>query len=51
MAAPSSPRTSVYSYASSVDKHLVLRELHGRIVNNTNDVRGDGISVRGCGTC
>ncbi|KAG9048337.1 hypothetical protein FS837_000209 [Tulasnella sp. UAMH 9824] len=34
---PSSPRTSVYSFASSVDKHLILRELHGRIVNNTND--------------
>ncbi|KIO32955.1 hypothetical protein M407DRAFT_90994 [Tulasnella calospora MUT 4182] len=37
VAAPSSPRTSVYSYASSIDKHLVLKELHGRIVNNTND--------------
>ncbi|KAG8908667.1 hypothetical protein FRC01_007314, partial [Tulasnella sp. 417] len=35
--APSSPGTSVYSYASSVDKHLILKELHGRIVNNTND--------------
>ncbi|KIO32959.1 hypothetical protein M407DRAFT_18115 [Tulasnella calospora MUT 4182] len=35
--APSSPRTSVYSYASSVDKDLILRELHGRMVNNTND--------------
>lgn len=36
---PSSPGTSVYSYASSVGKHLVLRELHRRKLNNTNDVR------------
>ncbi|KIO32958.1 hypothetical protein M407DRAFT_18114, partial [Tulasnella calospora MUT 4182] len=35
--ASSSPRTSVYSYTSSVEKHLILKELHGRIVNNTND--------------
>lgn len=38
VSAPSSTRTSL-SYASSLDKHLILRELHGRIVNNTNDVR------------
>lgn len=38
--APLSPRASVYSYASSIDKHFVIRELYGRMVNNTNEVRG-----------
>ncbi|KAG8953842.1 hypothetical protein FRC04_001472 [Tulasnella sp. 424] len=34
---PLSPRASVYSYASSIDKHFVIRELYGRMVNNTNE--------------
>ncbi|KAG8904079.1 Eukaryotic peptide chain release factor GTP-binding subunit [Tulasnella sp. 403] len=32
-----SPAPSVYSYASSVDRHLILREVHGRIFNNISE--------------
>ncbi|KAG8983928.1 hypothetical protein FRB90_005650 [Tulasnella sp. 427] len=37
VATPSSPGTSVYSFASSIDKNLALKEVHGRIMNGTND--------------
>ncbi|KAG8983929.1 hypothetical protein FRB90_005651 [Tulasnella sp. 427] len=35
--APSSPRTSIYSFASSVERHLVTQTVHGRELNNTNE--------------
>ncbi|KAG8893669.1 hypothetical protein FRC01_013442, partial [Tulasnella sp. 417] len=33
----SSPTWSVYSYESSVDHQRMLREIHGRIFNNTSE--------------
>ena len=33
-----SPAASAYSYSSSVDSEFMLRELHGRTLNNTNAV-------------
>lgn len=33
-----SDRDSVFSYTSSVDREFIVKNLHGRIVNNTNDV-------------
>lgn len=35
---PASPAPSVYSYASSLDRELILRDVHGRTLNNTSDV-------------
>lgn len=34
-----SDRQSIYSYTSSVDREFILKDVHGRIINNTNDVR------------
>lgn len=36
-----SPTWSVYSYESSVDHQRMLREIHGRIFNNTSEVSGE----------
>lgn len=33
-----SPSPSVYSYHSSVDGSVMLRDIHGRTFNNTSDV-------------
>lgn len=33
-----SPSPSVYSYHSSVDGNMMLRDLHGRTFNNTSEV-------------
>ena len=35
----SSDNQSVYSYSSSIDRHLILKNIHGRTFNNTNEVR------------
>ena len=35
---PVSSNRSVYSYTSTVDQEFVIKELHGRGVNNTNEV-------------
>lgn len=32
-------RRSTNSYTSSLDREFVLKDLHGRTINNTNDVR------------
>lgn len=34
-----SDRMSTYSYTSSVNREFILKDLYGRIVNNTNQVR------------
>lgn len=46
--APSSPRTSIYSFASSVEKHLVTQTVHGRVLNNTNEVRAGMLLLAFC---
>lgn len=33
-----SDKRSVYSYTSSVDREFILKDLYGRVVNNTNEV-------------
>lgn len=34
-----SDRESLYSYMSSVDREFILKDVHGRVFNNTNEVK------------
>lgn len=34
-----SDQRSIYSYTSSVNREFILKDLHGRVVNNTNEVK------------
>lgn len=33
-----SDRRSIYSYTSSLDREFILKDVHGRVFNNTNEV-------------
>lgn len=32
---------SIHSFGSSVDREFILKDVHGRVLNNTNEVRAE----------